>query len=96
MQVTFGDWHAKIVENFESHFWIPLETDPNPNLPGDRKELFDCEEVYEPHPELVNRRGIFRDVFLSMQHYPNYQLRPNFLIAMTIVCCITYGYVYAT
>lgn len=33
---------------------------------------------------MVNRRGIYKDLYLCSSKYEDYQLRPNFFIAMTV------------
>lgn len=67
-KVTFKDWCALIKSNFEKHFWINV----------------DQEAEYEPHPELINRRGIYKDSFFAKPFWADFQLRPNFPIAMIV------------
>lgn len=44
------------------------------------------DKEYEINPALVNRRGVYKDVFGSGagREWSDYQLRPNFPIAMTV------------
>ena len=68
--ITFKDWAAKIKANFERCYWIPLD-------PRD-------DALYDVNSKIVNRRGIYKDLYRSGKEYEDYQLRPNFPIAMTI------------
>lgn len=65
---TFEDWANKIDSNFERHFWIDSNPDPQ----------------YELHPELINRRGIYKDSHAATKPWADYQLRPNFVVAMAV------------
>ena len=65
----FEDWAAKMKSNFEKAFWIP--TDSHQDHQHDIKS------------NLVNRRGIYKDVYGSTDQYTDYQLRPNICIAMS-------------
>ena len=69
-KVTFKDWAAKIKASFEKCYWVPV----NP------KE--DVEDDVDP--KIVNRRGIYKDLYRSGKPYEDYQLRANFPIAMTV------------
>jgi glycogen debranching enzyme len=68
--ITFGDWAARIKKNFERCYYIPI----------DSKE----DSRYEVDPRIVNRRGVYKDLYKSGKEYEDYQLRPNFPIAMTV------------
>lgn len=68
--VAFADWAAKLKANFEKCYWVPL----------DPKEDVDV----DVNPKIINRRGIYKDVYRSGEEYEDYQLRPNFPIAMTV------------
>ena len=69
-EVTFTDWATKIKANFERCYWVPLE-------PKQDSE-------HDVDPKVVNRRGIYKDLYRSGKPYEDYQLRPNFPIAMTV------------
>ncbi|KAK4694134.1 glycogen debranching enzyme, partial [Lecanoromycetidae sp. Uapishka_2] len=68
--ISFEDWASKIKANFERCYYIPQ----NPNDDAD----------YEVNSNIVNRRGIYKDLYRSGKEYEDYQLRANFPIAMTV------------
>ncbi|KAI9668292.1 MAG: hypothetical protein M1821_001112 [Bathelium mastoideum] len=68
--ITFGEWAARIKANFEHSYYIPLDS------AEDAK--------YDVNTRIVNRRGIYKDLHRSGKEYEDYQLRPNFPIAMTV------------
>ncbi|KAG6335732.1 hypothetical protein ID866_3356 [Astraeus odoratus] len=70
--VTYGKWNDLIQKSFEKYFYVPL--DPS----DDSKYVIDA--------KLVNRRGIYKDVYGSGpgREWSDYQFRPNFTIAMTV------------
>jgi glycogen debranching enzyme len=68
--ITFDDWAAKIRNNFERCYFIPLDSKDDKN--------------YDVNTKIVNRRGIYKDLYKSGKEYEDYQLRPNFPIAMTV------------
>lgn len=68
--ITFSDWAARIRANFERCYYVPLS-------PSDDKD-------YDVNTAIVNRRGIYKDLYKSGKEYEDYQLRPNFPIAMTV------------
>ncbi|CAH1775348.1 unnamed protein product [Owenia fusiformis] len=67
-EITFNKWSENIKENFEKKFWIDTE-------PVAEKE---------PRPDLINRRGIYKDSFGASQFWADFQLRCNFPIAMVV------------
>ncbi|OJJ39871.1 hypothetical protein ASPWEDRAFT_151359 [Aspergillus wentii DTO 134E9] len=68
--VTFKDWATKIKDNFERCYFVPLN-------PSDDAQ-------YEVDAKIVNRRGIYKDLYKSGKPYEDYQLRANFPIAMAV------------
>lgn len=68
--VSFADWATLIRDNFERCFYIPI------SARDDTK--------YNIDPSIVNRRGIYKDIYRSGKPYEDYQLRANFSIAMTV------------
>ncbi|EDN97939.1 hypothetical protein SS1G_12795 [Sclerotinia sclerotiorum 1980 UF-70] len=68
--ITFSDWANKIKENFERCYYVPLDSK------DDAK--------YDVNTSIVNRRGIYKDLYKSGKEYEDYQLRANFPIAMTV------------
>lgn len=68
--IKFSEWSARIKENFERCYWVPL------NAKDDKS--------YDVNPKIINRRGIYKDLYKSGKEYEDYQLRANFPIAMTV------------
>ncbi|KAL8727099.1 MAG: hypothetical protein Q9166_006286 [cf. Caloplaca sp. 2 TL-2023] len=68
--ITFKAWASKLQENFERCYYIPQN----------RSE----DGLYDVNSSIVNRRGIYKDLYRSGKEYEDYQLRPNFPIAMTV------------
>ena len=68
--ITFANWASKIKNNFERCFYVPS------NSSEDSK--------FDVNPHFINRRGIYKDLYHSGKEYEDYQLRPNFPVAMTV------------
>ncbi|KAK2735845.1 hypothetical protein FQN55_001952 [Onygenales sp. PD_40] len=68
--VSFAEWATKVQSNFEKCYYIPLYAADDIN--------------YDVNTQIINRRGIYKDLYKSTQPYEDYQLRPNFTIAMTV------------
>ncbi|KAK0731020.1 glucanotransferase domain of glycogen debranching enzyme-domain-containing protein [Lasiosphaeris hirsuta] len=68
-EITFQKWADLIKQNFEKCFFVPISASDDKN--------------YDVNPKVVNRRGIYKDLYRSGKEYEDYQLRPNFPIAMT-------------
>lgn len=87
--VTYREWDDLIQESFERSYFVPLsQLAPWSSIvwpliyclgPSEDKE-------YSINSTLVNRRGIYKDVFGSGpgREWSDYQFRPNFPIAMTV------------
>ena len=69
-QVTFSAWAEKIKTNFERCYFVPLSPTEDAK--------------FDVNPSIINRRGIYKDLYRSGKEYEDYQLRPNFPIAMTV------------
>lgn len=67
-KVTFQEWDSKIQNNFERFFWVS-------DVSVSQEEL---------HPNMINRRGIYKDCYRASQPWTDYQLRCNFPIAMAV------------
>ena len=85
--VTYRQWNDLIQESFEKSYYVPL----GESIPGFIYPLIWCpdpseDKEYEVNPTLVNRRGIYKDVFGSGagREWSDYQFRPNFPIAMAV------------
>ncbi|KAF8543569.1 glucanotransferase domain of glycogen debranching enzyme-domain-containing protein [Trichophaea hybrida] len=70
VDITFDSWANLIKQNFERCYYIP----ENPK--DDVKHVIKA--------DTVNRRGIYKDLFGGAKVYEDYQLRPNYAIAMTV------------
>ncbi|KND89929.1 Glycogen debranching enzyme [Tolypocladium ophioglossoides CBS 100239] len=68
--VSFGAWAKRIKDNFERCYYIPLSPEDD--------------SKYDVNSRIVNRRGIYKDLYKSGKEYEDYQLRANFPIAMTV------------
>lgn len=70
--MTFKQWSEKIKENFEQCFYISKDQ---------RRDTGATSYIQQ---ELVNRSGIYKDVYGSTNKFTDYQLRPNLCIAMAV------------
>jgi len=68
--ISFRDWAELIRSHFERCFYVPVDAADDAD--------------YDVNPKVVNRRGIYKDLYRSGKEYEDYQLRPNFPIAMTV------------
>ncbi|KAI0033651.1 glycoside hydrolase family 13 protein [Vararia minispora EC-137] len=70
--ITYKEWSDLIQSSFEKHYYVPIDPSDDKNFVLD--------------PQLVNRRGIYKDVVGSGtgREWSDYQFRPNFPIAMTV------------
>ena len=68
--ITLADWAGRIKDNFERCYYVPLTPEED--------------SKYDVNPEIINRRGIYKDLYKSGKEFEDYQLRCNFPIAMTV------------
>lgn len=68
--ISYQAWAEKLKANFEKCYYVPLSPAEDAN--------------YNVNPKLVNRRGMYKDLYKSGKEYEDYQLRSNFPIAMTV------------
>lgn len=68
--VTFKEWERLLQENFERVYYIPKE-------PSEDKK-------YDVISKIVNRRGVYKDVYRATEAYTEYQLRCNLFVAMAV------------
>lgn len=66
--LTYEEWDRRIQEHFEKLFYVSED-------PGDPSER---------HPELVHKRGVYKDSHGASSPWCDYQLRPNFPVAMVV------------
>jgi glycogen debranching enzyme len=69
-KISLKAWEKLLKDNFETCFYIP----------NDASE----DSQFKVDSSLINRRGIYKDLYKSGKAYEDYQLRPNFSIAMTV------------
>jgi glycogen debranching enzyme len=69
-EITFENWASRIKGSFERCYYVPL--DPRED------------SQYDVDPKVLHRRGIYKDLYRSGKPFEDYQLRPNFPIAMTV------------
>ena len=68
--IAFDHWASKISQSFERCYYIPSDAEHDPK--------------YDLNASIINRRGIYKDLYRSGKEYEDYQLRANFPIAMTV------------
>jgi glycogen debranching enzyme len=69
-EVSFKDWDALVQKSFEKYFYIPKDKAEYPK--------------YTVNPDLVSRPGSYKDVYKCSKEYSDYELRPNFPVAMVV------------
>ena len=73
--LSYADWNKLLQQSFEAKFWIPESLEEGQQREGD-------EGPY------IHRTGIYKDSYGALQRYADFQLRPNFSIAMVVVSYI--------
>ncbi|KAI5866566.1 glycoside hydrolase family 13 protein [Durotheca rogersii] len=69
-EITFSAWADLVKSKFEYCYYVPVS-------PSD-------DAKYDVNPGVVNRRGIYKDLYRSGKEFEDYQFRPNFAISMTV------------
>lgn len=67
-KISTEAWEELVQKSFEKAFWVPLDPADDTN--------------YDVDSSLVNRRGIYKDLYRTGKPYEDYQLRANFPIAV--------------
>lgn len=68
--ITYEFWNNLLQENFERVYYVPEDPSEDKN--------------YDVISKIVNRRGIYKDVYKATEAYTEYQVRPNLFIAMAV------------
>ncbi|XP_033960867.1 glycogen debranching enzyme isoform X2 [Pseudochaenichthys georgianus] len=66
--LSYSQWNQQLQQTFEAGFWVSGD-------PGDPNEK---------HADLVHKKGIYKDSYGASSAWCDYQLRPNFTIAMVV------------
>ncbi|KAK2843994.1 hypothetical protein Q5P01_010653 [Channa striata] len=66
--ISYSQWNQQLQQSFEAAFWVS----------GDPKD------PNEKRPDLVHKKGIYKDSCGASSPWCDYQLRPNFTIAMVV------------
>jgi glycogen debranching enzyme len=66
-EISYTQWDQLLLDNFERCYYIPVD--------------WSNDDKYEINSSIVNRRGIYKDLYGSHKEYEDYQLRGNFPIA---------------
>ncbi|CAB3994720.1 Glycogen debranching enzyme, partial [Paramuricea clavata] len=66
---SYSEWEKKIQNAFEEKFWISEE--PDLKIEGEETGL-------------IHKRGIYKDCYKATYRFTDYQLRPNFPLAMAV------------
>lgn len=67
--ISYSQWNEQLSQSFEAGFWVSGDPD----------------DPDEKHPELVHKKGIYKDSYGASSPWCDYQLRPNFTVAMVVV-----------
>ncbi|GFP57849.1 glycogen debranching enzyme [Trichoderma asperellum] len=68
--VSWTQWADLIKVNFEKCYYVPRTPEEDAK--------------YDVNPSVIGRRGVYKDLYKSGKEHEDYQLRPNFAIAMTV------------
>ncbi|MBN3273908.1 GDE enzyme, partial [Polyodon spathula] len=68
VNISYEEWNKTIQDNFEKSFYVSQ----------------DLSDPNEKHSKLIHKRGIYKDSYGASCPWCDYQLRPNFTIAMVV------------
>lgn len=69
-KVSLAKWELLVQESFERSYYVP--------------ENAADDQHHDVNPKVVNRRGVYKDVYKSGKEFEDYQLRCNVAIAMLV------------
>ncbi|BFZ57850.1 bifunctional 4-alpha-glucanotransferase/amylo-alpha-1,6-glucosidase [Savitreella phatthalungensis] len=69
-EVSYKQWASLLKDNFERCYYVP--------------ESPEQDNKYDVDPKVINRRGIYKDLYKSGKPFEDYQLRANVPMAMTV------------
>lgn len=68
--MPFVEWERRIKASFERCYYVPLDSADD--------------DDYDLDVSIIHRRGIYKDLYRSGKPYEDYQLRPNFALALSV------------
>lgn len=78
--VTWRSWAETVRASFEQQYWVPLLDEPAALRADWACEAADC----AVDASVAGSRGVYKDTVGSLAGWSDYQLRPNFLVAMAV------------
>jgi glycogen debranching enzyme len=81
---TWESWRDAIQASFEPHYYVPtVEEEAAAAAAGGAAAAAAASSSLHT-AAFINRRGMYKDTVGSSGGWPDYQLRPNFLVAMAV------------
>ncbi|KAI9485861.1 MAG: glycogen debranching enzyme [Benjaminiella poitrasii] len=68
--ISYKYWNDLLQDNFERVYHVPLDPE--------------SDSQYDVITKIINRRGIYKDVYRATEAYTEYELRPNIFVAMAV------------
>lgn len=69
-KVALEEWDRILQSKFEYCYYVPEDSE--------------MDNQFDVNCLVIHRRGIYKDLYRSSKEYEDYQLRPNFALAMTV------------